>query len=221
MLIEIPLTDDERAAVEGDKTAVGRLIDLLADVATPAGPASRSPGETSPRKHPIRTRRALSSSERNSRDEARQQHRRDLFSRVFLFLFGDGTWRSVQPLLSERGAVNRSIDDDGTRCEGSDVAEKEQQPDHDEVQSSADIERRRGAHRAREWSDQGVSERLKGERTEPVIRADSGTRIRGDVLLQRRLPKSVEHHPADAVPERRDGDHGKRRRDGRRKRLVR
>jgi hypothetical protein len=34
MLVE-PLNDDERTAVEGDEQAVGRLIDLLADVATP------------------------------------------------------------------------------------------------------------------------------------------------------------------------------------------
>ena len=39
MLVEIPL-NDERAAVEGDEQAVGRLIDLLADVATPAGATS-------------------------------------------------------------------------------------------------------------------------------------------------------------------------------------
>jgi Phage integrase family len=38
MLVQIPLTDDERAAVEDDQNAVGRLIDLLADVPTPAGP---------------------------------------------------------------------------------------------------------------------------------------------------------------------------------------
>ena len=41
MLIEIPLTDDERAAVEGDERAVGHLIDLLADAPTPAGPTRR------------------------------------------------------------------------------------------------------------------------------------------------------------------------------------
>ncbi|MDQ6806586.1 MAG: hypothetical protein M3065_16840, partial [Actinomycetota bacterium] len=41
MLVEIPLTDDERAAVESDEHAVVRLIDLLADVATPAGPTPR------------------------------------------------------------------------------------------------------------------------------------------------------------------------------------
>jgi hypothetical protein len=40
MLVEIPLNDDERAAVEGDEQAVGRLIDLLAHVATPAGATS-------------------------------------------------------------------------------------------------------------------------------------------------------------------------------------
>jgi hypothetical protein len=38
MLVEIPLTDEERDAVDGDRTAVGRLIDLLADNPTPAGP---------------------------------------------------------------------------------------------------------------------------------------------------------------------------------------
>jgi hypothetical protein len=37
MLVEIPLADDERAAVEGDHTAVVRLIDLLADLPTPGG----------------------------------------------------------------------------------------------------------------------------------------------------------------------------------------
>jgi hypothetical protein len=40
MLVQIPLTDDERAAVEGDQTAVSGLIDALTDVATPA---DRSP----------------------------------------------------------------------------------------------------------------------------------------------------------------------------------
>jgi hypothetical protein len=41
MLVEIPLTDNERAAVEGDQAAVGRLIDLLVDSPTPAGPTPR------------------------------------------------------------------------------------------------------------------------------------------------------------------------------------
>ena len=41
MLVQIPLTDDERAAVEGDQTAVDRLIDLLADTPTPAGATPR------------------------------------------------------------------------------------------------------------------------------------------------------------------------------------
>ena len=49
MLVEIPLTEDERAAVESDEHAVVRLIDLLADVATPAGPTPRQLGPpTSP-----------------------------------------------------------------------------------------------------------------------------------------------------------------------------
>ncbi len=41
MLAEIPLTDDERAAVEDGTTAVDRLIDRLTDVPTPAGPTPR------------------------------------------------------------------------------------------------------------------------------------------------------------------------------------
>lgn len=46
MLVEIPLTDDERAAVEGDHNAVERLIDLLADTPTPAGPTRRELEQT-------------------------------------------------------------------------------------------------------------------------------------------------------------------------------
>jgi integrase len=41
MLVEIPLTDEERAAAEGDQAAVDRLIARLADVATPAGTSPR------------------------------------------------------------------------------------------------------------------------------------------------------------------------------------
>ena len=41
MLAQIPLTDDERAAVEDGTTAVERLIERLADVPTPAGPTPR------------------------------------------------------------------------------------------------------------------------------------------------------------------------------------
>jgi integrase len=37
MQVEIALTEDERAAIDSDEHAVTRLIDLLADVATPAG----------------------------------------------------------------------------------------------------------------------------------------------------------------------------------------
>jgi hypothetical protein len=42
MLVTIPLTDDERAAVEGDERAVDRLIDQLADTPTPAGSTRRA-----------------------------------------------------------------------------------------------------------------------------------------------------------------------------------
>jgi integrase len=38
MLVGVPLTDDERAAVDNDQTAVDQLIQRLADIATPAGP---------------------------------------------------------------------------------------------------------------------------------------------------------------------------------------
>jgi hypothetical protein len=38
MLQEIPLTDDERAAVEDGAAAFGRLLDGVADVPTPEGP---------------------------------------------------------------------------------------------------------------------------------------------------------------------------------------
>jgi hypothetical protein len=38
MLVDIPLTDDERAALDSDHAAVDRLLQHLADVATPAGP---------------------------------------------------------------------------------------------------------------------------------------------------------------------------------------
>ena len=41
MLAQIPLTDDERAAVEDGTAAVERLIERLTDVPTPAGPTPR------------------------------------------------------------------------------------------------------------------------------------------------------------------------------------
>jgi integrase len=44
MMVEIPLTDDEHAAVEGDGAAVDRLLERLADVPTPAGPTPRAMG---------------------------------------------------------------------------------------------------------------------------------------------------------------------------------
>lgn len=42
MLAQIPLTDEERAAVEDGTAVVERLLDRLRNVATPAGP---TPGE--------------------------------------------------------------------------------------------------------------------------------------------------------------------------------
>ena len=44
MLASIPLTDDERAAVDDGHTAVTALLDRLADVPTPAGPTPRELG---------------------------------------------------------------------------------------------------------------------------------------------------------------------------------
>jgi hypothetical protein len=39
MRVDIPLTDKERAAVEGDEKAVEQLLDVLAAMPTPAGTA--------------------------------------------------------------------------------------------------------------------------------------------------------------------------------------
>jgi hypothetical protein len=41
MLVEIPLTEEERAAVEDGQTALDRLLARLADVPTPAGTTPR------------------------------------------------------------------------------------------------------------------------------------------------------------------------------------
>jgi hypothetical protein len=44
MLASIPLTDEERAAVDDGHTAVTALLDRLADLPTPAGPTPRELG---------------------------------------------------------------------------------------------------------------------------------------------------------------------------------
>ncbi|MFF7756182.1 hypothetical protein ACFZCP_45030 [Streptomyces sp. NPDC007971] len=44
MLASIPLTDDERAAVDGGQTALDELLERLTDVPTPAGPTPRQIG---------------------------------------------------------------------------------------------------------------------------------------------------------------------------------
>jgi hypothetical protein len=44
MLAEIPLTDDEQAAIDDDRAALARLLDRLADAPTPAGPTPRQIG---------------------------------------------------------------------------------------------------------------------------------------------------------------------------------
>ena len=56
MLVEIPLTEEERVAVEGDQTAVQRLIDGLADVATPVGATPRQLTRASDRTSPADAR---------------------------------------------------------------------------------------------------------------------------------------------------------------------
>ena len=47
MLAQIPLTDDERAAVEDGIAEVERLLDRLADTPTPAGPTPREMAQAS------------------------------------------------------------------------------------------------------------------------------------------------------------------------------
>jgi hypothetical protein len=44
MLVHVPLTDNERAAVEGDQDAVDRLLGDLIDAPTPAGRTPRQIG---------------------------------------------------------------------------------------------------------------------------------------------------------------------------------
>ena len=44
MLANIPLTDDERAAVDDGQAALGQLLERLTDVPTPAGPTPRQIG---------------------------------------------------------------------------------------------------------------------------------------------------------------------------------
>jgi hypothetical protein len=41
MLAAIPLTEDERAAVDDGQTALDKLLGQLADIPTPAGPTPR------------------------------------------------------------------------------------------------------------------------------------------------------------------------------------
>ncbi len=41
MLVSVPLTDDERDAVDDGQAALDRLLKRLADVPTPAGPTPR------------------------------------------------------------------------------------------------------------------------------------------------------------------------------------
>src|SRR5437763_1462835 len=50
MMLTIPLTDDERAAVDEGATAVEQLLARLADTPTPAGP---TPSELQPPRGPL------------------------------------------------------------------------------------------------------------------------------------------------------------------------
>jgi hypothetical protein len=44
MLAAVPLTDDERAAVDDGQAALDKLLGQLADIPTPAGPTPRQLG---------------------------------------------------------------------------------------------------------------------------------------------------------------------------------
>jgi hypothetical protein len=60
MLVQIPLTDDEQAAVENDQAAVARLIDRLAETPTPAGPTPRQLTEPTGPMLPMHTPKTIS-----------------------------------------------------------------------------------------------------------------------------------------------------------------
>ena len=53
MLVEIPLTDEERAAVEDDHGAVDRLLDRLIDTPTPPAPTPRDLHASDPAAAPL------------------------------------------------------------------------------------------------------------------------------------------------------------------------
>jgi hypothetical protein len=55
MLAGIPLTDDERAAVDDGQAALDQLLDRLTDVPTPAGPTPRQIGAFPPPRHCYRS----------------------------------------------------------------------------------------------------------------------------------------------------------------------
>ena len=57
MLVEVPLSEEERAAVEDGQAAVDKLLERLADVPTPAGPTPRSLGRRLPVINPPRAER--------------------------------------------------------------------------------------------------------------------------------------------------------------------
>jgi hypothetical protein len=44
MFTSVPLSDEERAAVDDGQAALNRLLDQLADIPTPAGPTPREIG---------------------------------------------------------------------------------------------------------------------------------------------------------------------------------
>lgn len=54
MVVEIPLTDDEQAAVHDDRRAVRQLLDRLADTPTPGGPTLRDRTHQPTGPHPPR-----------------------------------------------------------------------------------------------------------------------------------------------------------------------
>jgi hypothetical protein len=53
MLVSIPLTDDEQAAIEDGQAALDDLLQRLTDVPTPAGPTPRELNSLTIRQLPI------------------------------------------------------------------------------------------------------------------------------------------------------------------------
>jgi hypothetical protein len=68
MLVEVPLTEDERAAVDGDHGALERLINRLADTPTPASQTPKGQTAASNRRLPLLPATVATKSDRNRPD---------------------------------------------------------------------------------------------------------------------------------------------------------